>query len=353
MPLLLDTARCGAAVELRGANCMTIGLVNNMPDAACEATERQFLDLLRGATSNAVVHLKLFSIADVPRADHVRRELAARYRDISELWDTRLDGLIVTGTEPRAANLKDEPYWATLAKLVDWARQNTVSAIWSCLAAHAAVLHAEGIARRPLQEKKFGVFDCEIASIHPLTTGMKPRLRVPHSRYNDLPQRALAAGGYRLLTRSTAAGADAFVREEQGGSLFVFFQGHPEYETDTLAREYRRDVGCFLRGKQQHYPAAPEGYFNDAATALVNDFRARAVGDRRASLMDDFPFAALEPALENTWRRSAIDVYENWIVYLKDRKAERRTAMVPARRSRRDARRIGGVLPAPDRRSTG
>ena len=353
MPLLLDTARSGAAVELRGANCMTIGLVNNMPDAACEATERQFLDLLRGATSNAVVHLKLFSIADVPRADHVRRELAARYRDISELWDTRLDGLIVTGTEPRAANLKDEPYWATLAKLVDWARQNTVSAIWSCLAAHAAVLHAEGIARRPLQEKKFGVFDCEIASIHPLTTGMKPRLRVPHSRYNDLLERALAAGGYRLLTRSTAAGADAFVREEQGGSLFVFFQGHPEYETDTLAREYRRDVGCFLRGKQQHYPAAPEGYFNDAATALVNDFRARAVGDRRASLMDDFPFAALEPALENTWRRSAIDVYENWIVYLKDRKAEQRTAMVPARRSRRDARRIGGVLPAPDRRSTG
>ena len=353
MPLLLDTARSCAAVELRGANCMTIGLVNNMPDAACEATERQFLDLIRGATSNAVVHLKLFSIADVPRADHVRRELAARYRDISELWDTRLDGLIVTGTEPRAANLKDEPYWATLAKLVDWARQNTISTVWSCLAAHAAVLHADGIARRPLHEKKFGVFDCEIASAHPLTTGMKPRLSVPHSRYNDLPERALAAGGYRLLTRSAAAGADAFVREEQGGSLFVFFQGHPEYETDTLAREYRRDVGRFLRGKQEHYPAAPEGYFNDAATALVNDFRARAAADRRASLMADFPFAALEPALENTWRHSAIDVYENWIVYLKDRKAERRTAMVPARRSRRDARRIGGLRPAADRRSAG
>ena len=76
-------------------------------------------------------------------------------------------------------------------------------------------------------------------------------------------------GGYRLLTRSAAAGADAFVREEQGGSLFVFFQGHPEYETDTLAREYRRDVGRFLRGEREHYPAAPEGYFNDAATALV------------------------------------------------------------------------------------
>jgi len=353
MPLLLDTARSGAAVELRGTNCMTIGVVNNMPDAAYEATERQFLDLIRAATADAVVHLKLFSMADVPRAGPIRQELAARYRDIAELWDTRLDGLIVTGTEPRAANLKDEPYWATLAKLVDWARQNTISTVWSCLAAHAAVLHAEGIARRPLNEKKFGVFDCEIVAAHPLTTGMKPRLSVPHSRYNDLPERALAAGGYRLLTRSTAAGADAFVREEQGGSLFVFFQGHPEYETDTLAREYRRDVGRFLRGKQEHYPAVPEGYFNDAATARVDDFRARAVGDRRASLIADFPFAALEPALENTWRCFALCVYENWIVYLKDRKAERRTAMVPARRSRRDARRIGGLRPAADRRSTG
>ncbi len=353
MPLLLDTARSGAAVELRGANCMTIGVVNNMPDAAYEATERQFLDLIRAATANAVVHVKLFSMADVPRAGPIRQEFAARYRDITELWDTRLDGLIVTGTEPRAANLKDEPYWATLAKLVDWARQNTISTVWSCLAAHAAVLHAEGIARRPLNEKKFGVCDCEIVSAHPLTTGMKPRLSVPHSRYNDLPERALAAGGYRLLTRSAAAGADAFVRDEQGGSLFVFFQGHPEYETDTLAREYRRDVGRFLRGKQQHYPAAPEGYFNDAATALVNDFRARAVGDRRASLIADFPFAALEPTLENTWRCSAIAVYENWMVYLKDRKAERRTAMVPAQRRRRDARRIGSLRPAADRRSAG
>jgi hypothetical protein len=43
MPLLLDTLRAGPAVDLRGRNCLTVGLVNNMPDAACEATERQFL----------------------------------------------------------------------------------------------------------------------------------------------------------------------------------------------------------------------------------------------------------------------------------------------------------------------
>ena len=60
MPLLLDTLRPGAAVDLRGRNCLTIGLVNNMPDAACEATERQFIELLRGAANDVVVLLKLF-----------------------------------------------------------------------------------------------------------------------------------------------------------------------------------------------------------------------------------------------------------------------------------------------------
>ena len=39
-----------------------------------------------------------------------------RYRDVAELWDSRLDGLIVTGTEPRAADLRDEPYWTTLGE---------------------------------------------------------------------------------------------------------------------------------------------------------------------------------------------------------------------------------------------
>ena len=349
MALLLDaTTRSGAAVKLRGSNCMTIGLVNNMPDAAFAATERQFLDLIRAAASNAVVQLKLFSIADVPRADTVRRIAAERYRDISELWDTRLDGLVVTGTEPRAANLKDEPYWPVLTRLVDWARQNTVSAVWSCLAAHAAVLHAEGIARRPLKEKKFGVFECDAVAAHQLMTGVGPSLRMPHSRCNDLPERALTRRGYRLLTRSAATGADAFVREEQGGSLFVFFQGHPEYDTDTLAREYRRDIGRFLRGERQHYPTLPQGYFNEAATALLNRFRSRAVSERDPGLIADFPVTALESGLENGWRQPAIRIYGNWIVHLQERKAQRRMSPVPVPRSGA-VQRIGGVRRAADR----
>jgi homoserine O-succinyltransferase/O-acetyltransferase len=129
MPLLLDTLRPGPAVDLRGRNCLTIGLVNNMPDAACEATERQFLKLLRAASSDVIVLLKLFSIAAVPRSEATRADLAGRYRDIAELWNAPLDGLIVTGTEPIAADLKDEPYWNAACDLVDWACTNTISAV--------------------------------------------------------------------------------------------------------------------------------------------------------------------------------------------------------------------------------
>jgi homoserine O-succinyltransferase/O-acetyltransferase len=88
---------------------------------------------------------------------------------------------------------------------------------------------------------------------------------MPHSRINDLPVPSLTACGYRVLTRSAAAGVDAFVGRETEPSLFVFFQGHPEYDADSLLRKNRRDVGRFLRHERERYPAPPHGYFCDEA----------------------------------------------------------------------------------------
>jgi len=333
MPLLLDSAPPQSAVASRGADCLTVGLINNMPDAAVEATERQFVGLLRAAAPATVVRLKFFIMTEVPRSERSRAELVGRYHDIGELWDTRLDGLIVTGTEPRAENLKEEPYWATLGKLIDWAQKNTASTIWSCLAAHAAVLHLDGVERRRLAEKKFGVFAFDAVSAHPLLKNAAPRLDIPHSRYNDLPAAALAACGYRLLSRSAAADVDMFVREEGPFSLFLFLQGHPEYEAATLLREYRRDVDRFLRGERADYPAMPQGYFNASAAVLANGFRARALRAPRDGLIAEFPTAALAAALEANWRRSAVGLYRSWVDYLKERRAERRPPAVLMRRS--------------------
>jgi homoserine O-succinyltransferase len=323
MPLFLDSGRLGSDIELNAGNCITIGLVNNMPDAAVEATERQFIGLLRAATPDTVVLLKLFAIPEVPRDDAMRRELAERYRDIAELWDRPLDGLIVTGTEPRAKDLRDEPYWGTLSRVVDWAKDNTASTIWSCLAAHAAVLHTDGVERRALKQRRFGIFDCRLVGEHPMLQDFPVPVCVPHSRYNDLPERSLKSCGYRILTRSATAGVDAFARLD--GSFFLFFQGHPEYEADTLLREFRRDAARYLTGEREQYPAMPLGYFTDQGEALAKAFRARALAERQPGLIADFPKASLETGLECPWRPAATGIYEKWVGFLRARKAERQT----------------------------
>jgi homoserine O-succinyltransferase len=334
MPLLTDTAESAATHEFRASNCITVGLVNNMPDAALDATERQFVELIRAASSKVIVRLLLFSIPEVPRAATTRQELAERYRDIAELWDAHLDGLIVTGTEPQMKNLKHEPYWPTLAQVVDWARERTASTIWSCLAAHAAVLHVDGVERRPLAGKLFGVFECEPADSHPMTSDATAGLPVPHSRYNDLSERALTACGYRILTRSAVAGVDMFARQDR--SFHLFLQGHPEYSAKSLLREYRRDVGRYLRREREDYPDLPLNYFADEAVTVAAIFRERALVDRREHLIASFPMGDLEAGLVCPWRPCAVSIYTKWLEYLSGRKADRRPSTTPLRRAWRD-----------------
>ncbi len=324
MPVLMDRDRSGK----RLGRFLEIGLVNNMPDAALQSTERQFLGLLDAAAEDIPVRLRLFSLPHVPRSEIGRQYLRSGYRDVGELRSSRLDGLIVTGTEPRAPSLPDEPYWTSLCEVIDWAQQNTASAIWSCLAAHAAVLHMDGIRRRLLDEKCSGLFDCVRVVDHPLLTGIPSPMRIAHSRCNELEERALTSRGYAILTRSPEAGVDAFVKE--GTSLFVCFQGHPEYDQDALLREYRRDVGRYLRRERETYPVTPHGYFDEAAADRLAAFREEALRDRREGLLDGFPIGALEARLSVADRSPATRIYRNWLSYLREQKA-RRASPVPRR----------------------
>lgn len=336
MPLLFDIERPGSTSEMGAPNCVTIGFINNMPDAALKATERQFVELLRASTGNGMVRLLLFSIPEVPRSDEALADMAGRYRDISELWDTHVDGLIVTGNEPRSQDLKDEPYWNALGQVIDWAREHSASTIWSCLAAHAAVLRTDGIERQLLSEKCSGVFACDVTGQHPMTRGVATPMHIPHSRLNDLPELALKSCGYRILSRSAVAGVDMFVKQER--TFDVFFQGHPEYEADSLLREYRRDIGRYLRRERDDYPHAPQGYFDEAAATSAHAFRQRALADRDSELIKAFPIRELEGRLGSSWRGAAVAIYENWFDYLKERKAERQTPIAPRRRAWRDRR---------------
>jgi homoserine O-succinyltransferase len=293
--------------------CIDIGLINNMPDPALNATERQFLALLRAAADDITIHLTLYTLPEVPRTDFGRDQVS-RYADFRDLWKSHHDGLIVTGTEPQAADLRDEPYWESLTSVLEWAESHTYSTILSCLAAHAGILHIDGIARRPLGDKRFGVFECVRVSDHPLTAAAPSHLQMPQSRWNEVPEEALLACGYRVLTRSEDAGVDAFVKQRK--SLFVFFQGHPEYDATTLLLEYRRDIGRFLRRERDTYPPMPHGYFDEETVEALTALRERALLDRREELLAEFPTAMAAGKVTNTWRSTAESLYRNWLQYI-------------------------------------
>ena len=290
-----------------------IGLVNNMPDPALDATERQFRALLGDAADGLAVHLTLYTLPEVPRTEFGRAQVS-RYASIDRLWDSHHDGLIVTGTEPQAADLKDEPYWESLTRVLEWAEAHTYSTILSCLAAHAAILHLDGITRRPLGDKRFGIYECARVSDHPLVASAPAAVRMPHSRWNDIPEEALLACGYRVLTRSEIAGVDTFIKQRK--SLFVFFQGHPEYDAVTLLLEYRRDIGRYLRGERDTYPPMPHGYFDDDTVQALTALRERSQQGRREELLAEFPTAMATSKVTNNWRSAARELYHGWLQYL-------------------------------------
>jgi homoserine O-succinyltransferase/O-acetyltransferase len=320
MPLAIEGFRSRVPpqreAQRHGArDAIVIGLVNNMPEAALEATEAQFGGLLRAAAEPLSIRLRFSSLPEVPRGpaglEHVNGDA---YWPIDELLAEPLDALIVTGAEPCAPRLSDEPYWERLGQLLHWAEANTTSSIWSCLAAHAAVAHLDGIQRRRLERKRSGVFAHAILKGHSLLEGVSAPLSTPHSRWNELPVEALRDAGYLLVSSSADSGADVFTK--QARSLLVFCQGHPEYEEATLLREYRRDVGRFLRGQQAHYPTLPHNYFSPAALELLQAFEAHAIAAPSAELLADFPSAALAASLQNTWSAGATGIYRNWLALL-------------------------------------
>jgi homoserine O-succinyltransferase len=239
---------------------LTIGLINNMPDSALQATERQFMRLLRQAAGNVRIDFHCFSLPSVHRSQTAKWRIDRQYTDIADLGRLNLDGLIVTGAEPNAETLPQEPFWQNLTGIVDWAKANTRSTIWSCLAAHAAVLHLDGIERHRLGTKCSGIYDCAKLTDNWLTRDLPSPLKIPHSRLNELRASDLVASGYQVLTQSREAGVDIFGK--QLGSQFVFFQGHPEYDALSLEREYLRDISRFLAGGRDSYPAFPAGYFD-------------------------------------------------------------------------------------------
>jgi homoserine O-succinyltransferase len=296
-----------------GHRDLVVGLVNNMSKAASRTTELQFQRLLNVASRRQGVRVKLLSLPTCAPSDQHGTAARVSETHLAVLRENRVDGMIVTGSEPKADAITEEPMLPAMARLVDWANENTISTVWSCLAAHVAVYHMDGLSRQRLPTKLSGVFDCTKASDHYLVRDLPPRWTVPHSRHNGLDEATLTRSGYQILSHSPRVGADMAVKQNK--SLFVILQGHPEYGADSLSREYRRDVRRFLTDERQSYPEIPESYFDQHTTTTLNALREQATRRRDPVLL-----AALETAVNALatprWREAAVRLYASWLSYL-------------------------------------
>lgn len=299
---------------------LTVGLLNNVAGRAMRASERHFVSLLRAATASAGLEIRFYTCAKLGHAEWPVASTGEPYNAIGELLAAGpnarpVDAMIVTGMCPQAADLRDEPIWSELADVVDWAEEGAVPVLWSCLAAHAAVLRIAGIQRRSFHRKLSGVFRCRrVPSDTPLADSLPQSWLVPHSRYNGVPEAALVANGYEILSRSEETGPDVFVR--RGTALSMFCQGHPEYEADTLLLEYRRDVGRFFSGAGAEYPDVPCHYLGPALEDSLTGLGARAA---RAG-PDPSLLAAILAILDQAagargavWRGPGVDLCASWL----------------------------------------
>jgi homoserine O-succinyltransferase len=298
----------------RRGDLLEIALVNNMPDPALAATAAQFARLVRAGAQGREIRWRCYTLPGLERSETARRYLERSHEEIEALYRRGADAIIVTGCEPRAARLDEEPYWPMLRKLVDWARIHTRSTIWSCLAAHAAVLHLAGVERRRLPQKVSGVYRFEAFGPDWAIERGSGEALVPHSRYNALDREDLQREGFAVSSFSPVVGVDAFWREEP--SLFVFLQGHPEYDADTLLKEYRRDVLRFLRRERADYPAEPENCFGEetserllALRASVEAGKARGAARMLGEILGNEDCAA-------SWTEDTARLYRNWMHFV-------------------------------------
>jgi len=290
-----------------------IGLLNMMPDAALGATERQFFRLIGESNQIAQFYMHPFTLKELKRSTEGQAHVDRYYESFEAIKEQGLDALIITGANVTQPDLSLEPFWNPLIRVIDWAYENVTSTLCSCLATHAVLQFRYGQPRRPLGFKRWGVFPHRVvARTHPLVADVNTRFDVPHSRFNDISRTQFDAAGLHVLVESQEAGVHLAVSED--GFRIVFFQGHPEYDTVSLLKEYKREVKLFSIGQREDYPPSLDNYFSPQIEAILDEHRERVVTALAAKRpVPEFPEKLVAGLLDNTWHDTAEAVMNNWI----------------------------------------
>ena len=212
-------------------------LLNLMPKKI--ETETQIMRKLSNTPLQIEVEL-LHTISHESR--NVSQEhLKTFYRSFDQVKDNRYDGMIITGAPVELHEFEDVDYWDELCRIMKWSTTNVHSTLHICWGAQAALHYHYGLQKVQLPQKMFGVFPHTLVDKSvPLLRGFDEIYWMPHSRHTEIPAADIrATGKLYILSSSPIAGVN-IVTNHNGRQVFIF--GHSEYEANTLADEYFRDL---------------------------------------------------------------------------------------------------------------
>lgn len=254
---------------------LRIAILNLMPTKI--ATETHLLRLL--GNTPIQVQITLLRMGSHESSNTSTEHLEAFYATFDEVREDRFDGLIITGAPVELLDYEAVDYWPELCELLDWSLDHVYSTMHVCWGAQAALYRHYGITKYKLPAKCHGIFDHDVLDArNKLLSGFDEVFPAPHSRHTGIrAEDVRAVDELELLATSPEAGV--FIAARRDGRQ-VFVTGHPEYDRDTIAREYRRDLD---RGVPTTVPAH---YFPD----------------------DD---PSRQPRM--TWRSHAFLLYANWL----------------------------------------
>jgi homoserine O-succinyltransferase len=249
-----------------------IALLNLMPTKV--DTETQLLRLL--SNTPLQVNITFIKTATYKSTNTSKDHLDKFYVEFEKVSHRKFDGFIVTGAPVETLKFEEVKYWEELRVIMDWARDNVTSTMFICWATQAALYHHFGIEKVNLKKKLSGVFPhIRAVNNEPLLKGVDDVFYIPHSRFTGLDETQVENCKHlRVLAQSDKAKSS--IIKTRDNKMF-FFTGHGEYDTDTLDKEYRRDLAKGLSIKPVNY------YKNDKPTA--------------------------------TWRAAANVIFNNWLNY--------------------------------------
>ena len=263
--------------ETQDIRPLKIGIFNLMPSK--EITETQIFRMI--ANSPLQIEIVLIKTKSYQPKNVYQKHLDDFYLNFEEAIKTGLDGLIITGAPVELINFEEVKYWQELTQIMKWSKKYVSSTLHICWGAQAGLYFHYGIKKYTLKEKKLGIFLHKHAGENEILRGLDDEFFVPHSRYTEVKKKDIKKEkDLEILAESKEAGV--YLVANKSKSL-IFITGHPEYDRNTLAEEYKRDLKKGIKTK------IPYNYFPD------NDI-------------------TKTPKL--LWRANAETFYRNWINFV-------------------------------------